>query len=323
MRISFFGRLIYLVFFLGNSILLAQLSKRCIDIVAYDSSFLPGGPIDYHLLEDEFDLSFTLGIDNYLKNFQLTNPLLHRIIFFGITENQKILKMPHGKLICFKWEAHHVPSIYYTPFDKVFTFDDKLVDNKKFFKFNYPFLDQMRQNLPTFNERQLCVMINSCWNKERLKVLEFFRSKPNDSLHVFGRLLPPYQTYSMYKGVIPGNCLGEEKIDTLKKYRFHICFENVHSTLGYISEKIFHAFAAGCIPIYWGPKNVTDYIPEDCFIDYSKFRNDEEMFQFISSMSETDYDAYIMRIREFLQSEKAYPFSKEYFSQLLYESTLD
>lgn len=36
---------------------------------------------------------------------------------------------------------------------------------------------------------------------------------------------------------------------------------------GYITEKIFDCFFPGVIPIYWGAENVTDYIPQDTFID--------------------------------------------------------
>lgn len=37
----------------------------------------------------------------------------------------------------------------------------------------------------------------------------------------------------------------------LENYKFNICFENC-SYPGYLSEKFFDAYIAGCIPIYWG-----------------------------------------------------------------------
>ena len=46
----------------------------------------------------------------------------------------------------------------------------------------------------------------------------------------------------------------------------------MRDVLGYITEKIFDSFAAWCVPVYWGASNVTDYIPEGCFIDRRKFR---------------------------------------------------
>ncbi|RTJ49124.1 hypothetical protein C3H65_09165 [Campylobacter jejuni] len=52
-----------------------------------------------------------------------------------------------------------------------------------------------------------------------------------------------------------GDRYGEDfnitKRKWLQNYKFNICFEN-SSAPGYTSEKIFQAFAAGCIPIYWG-----------------------------------------------------------------------
>ena len=88
----------------------------------------------------------------------------------------------------------------------------------------------------------------------------------------------------------------------------------------YITEKIFDVFAAGCVPIYWGPDNIEEYIPEGCFIDYRKFKSDEEMLEFITSMQEDEYNQYIKNIRRFLKSEKAKLFSLEAFEQVLYEA---
>jgi GR25 family glycosyltransferase involved in LPS biosynthesis len=45
------------------------------------------------------------------------------------------------------------------------------------------------------------------------------------------------------------------KHEFLQKYKFNVCFENA-SEPGYITEKYFHAKAAGCIPIYWGDSNL-------------------------------------------------------------------
>jgi len=51
------------------------------------------------------------------------------------------------------------------------------------------------------------------------------------------------------------------KHEFLQKYKFNICFENA-SDSGYITEKYFHAKAAGCIPIYWGDPNLArDFNP--------------------------------------------------------------
>lgn len=46
------------------------------------------------------------------------------------------------------------------------------------------------------------------------------------------------------------------KNEFLSAYKFNICFENL-SMPGYITEKYFHAKAAGCIPIYWGDPEIS------------------------------------------------------------------
>lgn len=45
-----------------------------------------------------------------------------------------------------------------------------------------------------------------------------------------------------------------EKISFISNYQFNICPENADGP-GYVTEKIFHAFMAGCIPVYYGSGN--------------------------------------------------------------------
>lgn len=65
------------------------------------------------------------------------------------------------------------------------------------------------------------------------------------------------------------DCFGSQtrpvpnKIDTLKKYKYNLCFENSY-TPGYVTEKIVDSFLGGSFPIYWGgaPQhifNLTEY----------------------------------------------------------------
>lgn len=51
-----------------------------------------------------------------------------------------------------------------------------------------------------------------------------------------------------------GNIIGptwNDKLNFLKLSIFNICPEN-SSRIGYCTEKLFHAFETGCIPLYWG-----------------------------------------------------------------------
>ncbi len=57
---------------------------------------------------------------------------------------------------------------------------------------------------------------------------------------------------------------GDDFFEWISDYKFMICFENSLGA-GYITEKIFAAYAAGTIPIYWGDKTNFDLVrPEAC-----------------------------------------------------------
>lgn len=49
----------------------------------------------------------------------------------------------------------------------------------------------------------------------------------------------------------------DNKIDYLRQFAFNICPENSNS-YGYVTEKVFEAIDAGCIPIYWGSYNMPE-----------------------------------------------------------------
>ncbi|RDU64914.1 alpha-1,3-fucosyltransferase, partial [Helicobacter didelphidarum] len=74
-----------------------------------------------------------------------------------------------------------------------------------------------------------------------------------------------FEKLSEYKKVDSGgrwkNNVGykvDNKIEWLKDYKFNICFEN-SSYPGYLTEKLFDAFEANCIPIYWGDTSLRGY----------------------------------------------------------------
>ncbi len=271
-------------------------------------------------MRDNFDVTFFCGLYKYVETFSKDNPDLKKIIFFDYCEDPNTALLPKSKMICFKWEAIKIPLRFYDFYYRVYTFDDDLIDNVKFFKFYYPVLQPMLADIPTFNEKKLCAWVATNWIPKRLEMLDFFSTLGSDALHLYGVPPPQYRNSDMDKGLIPGFYSGEEKLHVLKNYKFCICFENTHTTPGYITEKIFDAFAAGCVPIYWGPNNIEQYVPDNCFIDYRKFENNQKMYEYITSMTALEYEQYIENIRIFLQSDKAYLFSQENFERILYDA---
>jgi len=117
--------------------------------------------------------------------------------------------------------------------------------------------------------------------------------------------------YPSYKGRI------ESKKEVYKKYKFAICYENARDIPGYITEKIFDCFFAGCVPIYWGAPNITDHIPADTFIEKRNFKTYEELYNYLKNMSDKEYINYLDAIKNFIKSDKIYPFSAECFAETL------
>lgn len=61
-------------------------------------------------------------------------------------------------------------------------------------------------------------------------------------------------------GGVVGDRFGDymaSKIAWLKNYKFNIAFEN-SSFPGYLTEKLFNAFAGKCVPIYWGDTSLNN-----------------------------------------------------------------
>lgn len=231
-------------------------------------------------------------------------------------------------------------------FKKIFTWNDELVDNIKYFKINFchKFPSDKAiysKSLKSFNEKKLCSVIAG--NKrvkhelelysERVKVIRWFERHAISDLDLYGIGWDKNTSDSKYARFILSNIpflnkyVGSSfrsykgpvnsKAETLSNYKFSICFENAQMIPGYITEKIFDCFFAGCIPIYWGASNINEHIPENCFIDYRQFDSIDEMYFFIKNMPEEQYQLYLREIESFLFSEKSNQFKAEYFVQTI------
>jgi hypothetical protein len=245
----------------------------------------------------------------------------------GRLKDFDLSRVPKEKLILFMWEPPTVQSSLYSRevqdlFGKIFTWDDDLVDNQKFFKFNYPALKKRIEQIPSFDQKKLCVMINTYLKDRHPKSLygqreaaaRFFEDK-KDEFDLYGRFWND-AGFKNSKGKARNKALA------LKNYKFCICYENMRDVKGYITEKIFDSFMAGCVPIYWGASNVTDYIPADCFVDRRKFANMQDLYHFMKKMSREEYERYLDRAAEFLNSKKAQVFSRDAFVKIFMDELL-
>jgi len=231
-------------------------------------------------------------------------------------------------------------------FHKIFTWDDRIIDNKKYFKINFSHLFPESINKDLSKKEKLCTLIAG--NKKvahplelyskRVEAIRWFEKHHLDEFDFYGMGWDEYTSsnryirflfkksklsklfkpnFPSYKGRV------DSKKEVLEKYKFAICYENAKDIPGYITEKIFECFLAGCVPVYLGANNITDHIPKECFIDKRAFDSYEKLYEFINNMPDSDYLGYLHHIEDYLRSSMSHPYAAEYFAKTIVETILD
>ncbi|HBB76891.1 MAG: hypothetical protein A3J18_02565 [Candidatus Levybacteria bacterium RIFCSPLOWO2_02_FULL_40_18] len=217
--------------------------------------------------------------------------------------------------------------IFHTFFTKVYTWNDSLVDNKKYFKILLPktslglnikpkkfkerkFLVLINKNILPFYPFKIILKFGKELYTERIRAIEFFEKTIPKKFYLYGRdwnkpkkhnlterIIGP-KKYLTYKGEV------DDKIELLSSFKYSICFENLTDTTGFITEKIFDCLKARCVPVYWGATDIENYIPRECFIDFRQFKDYDELLKFLNSISEQKYAKYIKSIEKLLSDKK-------------------
>lgn len=307
-----------------------------------DNCFAP-----YALLREVFQTS---GIQLDTDDQSEKNPLafeIHQDVQFGTTVVLNYLLLFETSLV----KIENGDTAEYDRYKKIFTWNDDLVDGDRFIKFNFPNPIKVH-SVDGFSQRdRFCCLISSnralsvkderILYPARIEAIRWFEKyAPRDfDLYgigwdvpemrggVAGKLMHHFweklgrviklNPFPSYRGKVA------HKRDVLIRTRFAICYENVRDLPGYITEKIFDCFFSGCVPVYWGASNITDYIPADCFIDRRQFRDTDDVYRFIKAMTEQEFKGYQQRIANFLQSDAAYPFSSEFFAETIVNTIVD
>jgi hypothetical protein len=132
-------------------------------------------------------------------------------------------------------------------------------------------------------------------------------------LKIYPRFFPHSllcRRFPSWKGAVPN------KNAVMRQYRFALCYENAMFP-GYITEKIFDGFFAGCVPVYWGAPDVADFIPARAFIDMRNFKGCEELYRYLKAMPEAEYQSYLAAIEDFVRGERIKPFTGESFAGVM------
>lgn len=249
-----------------------------------------------------------------------TRPLYEEAIKAGLKDNM-VLFLMEGKVV----NPHNYSPAVWDKFRYIFTWDDDLVDGKKFIKWYPPFADKESPKiLPSFKEKKLLTSVsankwsnqpNELYSAKREMFQYFSDHYPND-FDLYGYLdIPKNRLEKIFPFLIKKykTSRGEitDKIGMISKYKFTACYENMKNVNGYVSEKILDAFVARTVPIYWGAENINEYVDPEAFIDRRKFKNETELAKYLFSITEERYNEYLAAGERFLQSEKYQKFLPE------------
>lgn len=294
----------------------------------------PNTSIGHNLLKPWCDLyayGQSVGI-HFVTLDQISTPEeLDAIIFmdrprFGDSSVDTLMNLRIRKYLmlyeCEVIKADNWDLEYHKKFDRIFTWNDSLVDGLRYIKTNFAIDTTSPYDFEViktaFHQRKLVTIIAGAKQSKhqnelyshRLSTIRWFEANAPENFDLYGIGWDP-RNFPSYRGKVG------DKLATLSHYRFAICYENAKNSPGYITEKILDCFLAGTIPVYGGAPNIEHWIPADCFINISQFESYIQLYEFITNMDNKTHSHYLDRIHDFLTSSKAYPFSIECFIHTL------
>lgn len=122
-------------------------------------------------------------------------------------------------------------------------------------------------------ERHFLVYGHNNCVKYRDEALRKFAELDIGDVHQAGKCGPPVWTKNVIKVEKPTISIfnWRNNVKFFANFRFCLVLEHAHPNEypGYISEKILLAFAAGCVPIYYGPERIFDIFNREAFVYYN------------------------------------------------------
>jgi hypothetical protein len=264
---------------------------------------------------------------------------------------RKLRHMPGKKMYLLLMEnAANRPDNYWKrnhrDFEKVFTWDSRLVDGKKYIKLFLPNKTPSQFSINRAEKTRFCVTIASQkysghpseLYSERVRAIRWFEREHPGEFDLYGTgwdrryFTGPLARLNLGLQIIYKRFpnLGKackfpswrgavsSKNAVMRQYRFAIAYENA-SFPGYLTEKVFDALFAGCVPIYLGDPEVARSVPPEAFIDKRQFPDYNGLYQYLKEMSDSEYAQRLSAIEEFVRGTKLHPFG----SEQLVETILD
>lgn len=244
------------------------------------------------------------GFEQGIKDIKLHMPNIK--MYLVIMENEMIKPDDYDK------EIHKL-------YDKIFTWNDDLIDYKKYFKFYIG--NKIKDILPcSFDDKEklACMIVGNKMQShpnelysERTKAIDYFETNHPEDFDLYGFGWNS-EINKSYKGLV------KVKTDVYNKYKFAFCYENAKDISGYVTEKIWDVLMSGTIPIYYG----NDELPNDIYIDIRKFKSYNELYHYIKNMSKNEYEEIIENIKDYFKSKEIKKYTGEYFAKTIVDHIL-
>jgi hypothetical protein len=177
--------------------------------------------------------------------------------------------------------------------------------------------------------------------KERVRIIDWYERNAPGDFHLYGngwevrasrpgrwgrllgkaaklmsRISRPQSPYATWHGMV------DDKIELLGRSRFCLAHENCRDLPGYVTEKLFDCFRAGCVPVYVGPREIRDLVPPDCFVDGRDYPDPKDLDAHLRSINDERYRAYQQAAKSFFESGQADRFGRPHFVRTIISSVL-
>jgi hypothetical protein len=69
--------------------------------------------------------------------------------------------------------------------------------------------------------------------------------------------------------------------------------------------------------VYWGAPDIQEHVPPECFIDMRRFHDYAELKDYLKSLTPAEIRAFRESARDFVNSPRFQPFSKQAFAEMI------
>jgi len=141
------------------------------------------------------------------------------------------------------------------------------------------------------------------------------------NLSIYGRLLRHFDRIfhvedQLVKKIYCGYI--SSKFSILEDSKYSFCYENSRVD-NYVTEKLIEAIIGGTVPIYIGPSNIGDFIPDECYINADKFNSLKSLYEFVMEITPNQYSQIQDSGQQWLKTNARNLFGIEQFVQVVVE----